>query len=137
MKKLLIVLLLVMTTCSFYVVCASAEFSTTDDFTLHSGVTFGMSREEVKKVEEENGFTVDEESLACTYYGSNGSYLTKETKGFKIEGSMAGISSSILYYYFDENGKLFGMLYYLGDKDEESYKDINELINAKYSAYWG
>ena len=133
MKKLLVILLLAVLTCGFCISGASAEFSTTADFTLHSGVTFGMSREEVKKLEEENGFTVNEGSLTYTYYDSDGSYRGKKTDGFTIYGSMAGISSSTLYYYFDEDGKLFGMVYKFGDHDEASYNDIKELINDKYA----
>lgn len=133
MKKILAILLLAVLMCSFCMAYASPEYSTTADFPLHSGVTFGMTRNEVKKLEEENGFTVNETSLTYTYYDSDGSYLGKNTAGFYIDGSMAGISSSTLYYYFDENGKLFGMVYKFGDHDEESYKDIKSLINDKYS----
>ena len=105
-----------------------------DDFSLHGGITFGMTREDVRKAESNNGFEANDKSLTYTYYDSDGKYRSAECDGLYVYGSMAGISGSKLYYYFDDEGKLFAAVYEFGNHDMNSFNDIDELVVKKYSS---
>ena len=46
---------------------------------------------------------------------------------------MAGIPDSALYYYFDESGEMYSIVYDFGSHDYSSYSEIGSLIRDKYS----
>lgn len=103
------------------------------EYSLHSGVLFGMTLDEVKKTESGKGFYVSEQKIPYTFYDKNGNYDYKDTNALMISGSMAGIPDSELYYFFDENNRLFAAVYQFGDHSYSSFNDIQSLINNKYS----
>lgn len=121
MKKIISLILMIAILIS---VSAFAE----GDFTLHSGVKFGMSLNEVRTCESENGFTLEK-------YLSGNTYNTNS-------GKIAGLDSSRIYYSFDGD-KLVqakyefptGSDYAYNQSVEESksdYAKISDLLNEKY-----
>lgn len=128
MKKVLSMFLVVLFICI-------AGISSAEDFTLHSGVVFGMTREEVKAKEKEKGFSPSETQLEYTFYEEDGGYYQMKTNALSIDGSMVGIANSHLYYYFDEDNKLFAAVYSFGTDEEypvTTYNDIQALLENKY-----
>ena len=108
-----------------------------DEFTLHSGTTFGMSLSEVKAKEEAKGFSPSETKLAYMLYDNNGEYTAKQTDGLVMFGSVAGISDSrVNYYHIGSQKKLFDMVYVFGDHSTDAYTDIQQLLENKYSQQW-
>lgn len=80
-----------------------------EDFTLHSGVRFGMSTTEVESAEKSNGF------------------LPKSSDGeTSVTGSIAGIKEAAIEYYYFEN-KLFLANYDLGYTYKKETDEINQL----------
>ena len=103
-----------------------------EDFALHSGVTFGMTMDEVERIETEKGFTVTRSHSQFAFYTELGEYKAKSCDVLIISGSMAGIGGSTLTYYFDDNGLLVTSLYEFGEHNLSSYNQIQDLINNKY-----
>lgn len=119
MKKIISLVLMIT---MLFTVSAFAE----EDFTLHSGVKFGMTLDEVKTCEENAGFTFSE------YF--DGSYY--------IEGKIAGIDEARINYYFVD-GKLIQGIYEFPvasplarhqsiDESRADYTTISDLLNEKY-----
>ena len=104
-----------------------------DKFTLHNGVIFGMTMDEVNEIETGKGYIVNSTHMNYPYFDENGEYLGKTADCLSISGSMAGINDSKLYYYFDDDGKLFASVYKFGEHDPKSYEEIEELLDQKYS----
>ncbi len=129
MKKTIIVLLVL----SVFLLCCNYTIAMAEEFTLHSGVHFGMTIEEVKKAELNKGYSATEQKMPYTFFDQNGDYDYSYTDSLTVSGSMAGISDSKLYYYFNEKNQLFAVLYEFGDHSYSSYNDIQSLINNKYS----
>lgn len=133
MKKLISMLLAIII--SMASVSAFAE-----EFTLHSGTKFGMTRDEVKAIETSKGYTVENTSLKYSFYDTDGEYYFKETNALKIKGSMAGVENSNLYYYFNDNNELFAAVYKFGEfannNNVGEYFDIQNTLSQKYSENW-
>ena len=128
MKKLIALLVTLVLFLSIF--CSSIA----EEFTLHSGVRFGMTQEEVIAKETEKGFSPYATTMKYTYYDENGGYYKGDTNALSIAGSMAGIANSHLYYYFDENNKLFAAVYeFGGELMIEAYNDIQATIEKKYN----
>ena len=108
--------------------------SSVDEFTLHSGVKFGMTRDEVIKIEEAKGFTTSDWPTVYLYYDDEGNYTGWKTYALLVMGSMAGMPDSQLYYYFDEDDKLFSAVYRFGEHDIKAYDEIKSLLDEKYSS---
>lgn len=118
------------------------------DFMIHNGVTFGMSKEEVKEFEQNNGFSPTERSLYYSFF-EEGEYMGAKTSALVIEGSIAGIDDSRINYYFDDvSGELFGVLYTFkggnvyaaGGREnpeiENEYRTLASQLEKKYSGLW-
>ena len=103
-----------------------SAFAEEEEFTLHSGVKFGMTLEEVKTCEENAGFTFRE------YF--DGSYC--------IEGKIAGIDESQINYYFVDGALVQGLYTFPVaspqahhqsiDVSRADYAAISDLLNEKY-----
>lgn len=115
------------------------------DFSLHSGVTFGMTIDEVIEAEYANGFLGKKENLTYAYYGYAGDYRKKEIQGLIINGSIAGIENSYIYYYFNDSKKLIEAIYVFGKPQSNNLVDdsllsqydiIEKQLGKKYSNDW-
>ena len=110
------------------------------DFSLHSGVTFGMTRDEVIKKEEEAGFQMVKDMAApdkaavslCTFIDHF--YNEAQLPDLFSTGTFAGINESEIAYWFNDQGQLFRMQYSLNcwDDTEQSRQNIQNSLVAKY-----
>ena len=119
MKKLISILLIGMLL--FSSISALAE-----DFTLHSGVTFGMTMDEVKSLEQNAGFAIETDDHK---YDSS-----KVASALEVTGKIAGFENSDIHYLFDNSGKLYAATYWLRTNDalESDYATIQNALEGKY-----
>lgn len=110
------------------------------DFSLHSGVTFGMTRDEVIKKEEEAGFQMVKDMAApdkaavslCTFIDHF--YNEAQLPDLFSTGTFAGIPNSDIAYWFNDQGQLFRMQYslnYNGIKEPDRQLILDSLM-TKY-----
>lgn len=104
-----------------------------EEFTLHSGVTFGMKESEVIACEEKAGFKV---AKYTTKYGE--SYYDELHKKFydkciSAKGTFVNKEGEILYF-FDENGCLYQCMYWwkADSLDDSHYVAVEEGLTTKY-----
>lgn len=90
MKKTFSVLLILM----IFVGCCFGN-AMADVFSVHSNVQFGMSMDEVKKLESDAGFEVNESTD-----------LFRDCPTLEVTGNIAGVSGAAITYLFDNNKKL-------------------------------
>lgn len=117
MKKIIsLVLMLVM----MFSVSAFAE----DEFSLHSGVKFGMTFEEVKALEKEAGFATESH---------------EEWNYLVAKGTIAGQKDSNVYYFFYDNKSLNWMEYsFEGDVFQIMESSLeNKYGSTEYSSMSG
>ena len=110
MKK---ILSFVLTVAMLFSVSAFAE----EEITLHNGVKFGMSKQEVTDIESSKGFPISEEDFGL--YG---------------EGIIAGRSSSALRFFFDDEAER-GMVqcnYVFLTTSETNFNNMNDQLISKY-----
>ena len=84
-----------------------------EGFIIHSGTQFGKTIEEVKEKE-----TLDV-------------YIEEESSYVIFKGEVAGVNNVWLYYYFDENRKLYDVYYHM--KKTESYDSALEIHDRLYT----
>ena len=101
---LLLVLLLGLTSNSF-----------SEEFTLHNGTTFGMTRDEVIETEAAAGFTVEKDEESGYLHG---------------EGMIANQADTGISYHFDEKDALFYMYYSFSVPD--TYDVVEQGLIKKY-----
>ena len=105
------------------VVLLSTVSALAEEFTIHSGVMFGMTREEVITLETDAGFEVIESE----------EYIT-------VKGKIASIDKSAIRYYFEENAlttawyRLGGTHSDVGDStyDPDSFDVVEDALVSKY-----
>lgn len=110
------------------------------DFPLHSGVTFGMTREEVIKKEEEAGFQMVKDMAApdkaaiplCT--DIDHFYDEAQLPDLFSTDTFAGINESEIAYWFNDQGQLFRMQYSL-DCWETNEQDQTNILNSLVAKY--
>ena len=115
-----------------------------EEYTFHSGITFGMTKDEVIDAEKANNFTYQEEVYPFAYYDDNGTYMGENVKIPVIKGSIAGIQDSEIYYYFDKSDKLIEIVYaFKGctvyDMNEDilnQYDTIENQLKKNYASVW-
>ncbi len=96
-----------------------------EDFSLHSGTVFGDSISDVKKKEQEAGFSVHEEN-------------SKDGKhSIFYKGKFANINDSYLLYRFDKTGKVYNTRYSFGDIENfdgqsKNFATIASELKKKY-----
>lgn len=115
MKKMICLLL-------FVAVLLSCTAFADEAFTLHSGVTFGMSAQEVTKLETAKGFIPE---------AGNG-YLY-------VTGKVAGFDNSMIRYYIASDS-VFSALYRIGvsstnrDTEMVKFQTVQKSLESKYGA---
>ncbi len=125
MKKVLCLLISVIIV--FTSVSAFAEA-----FTIHSGVQFGMTMDEVIQKENDAGFTNAfkmelEESMIYNCPEDH------DTVSVRVYGQIAGVNNSKIMYHFSDNGGLDSALYLLGRaSDDMVYTNIRKSLIKKY-----
>lgn len=102
-----------------------------EQFTLRDGIQFGMSIDEIKKIEQEAGYEV-EESFGYHDGSDDDVYLTLEVD------NLAGIGGSVDYHFSVANKGLNACTYCFSSNVGDGYedKDVVNLINA-YSDKYG
>ena len=94
-----------------------------EDFTLHSGVKFGMSEQEISACEGNAGFKLKDV------------FVLSSTPMKKISGQVAGIQGSEIIYAFDSNGRMFASTYSLGGTNasfDPDYSFVEQALTDKY-----
>lgn len=94
-----------------------------DEFSLHSGVKFGMTEQEISSLESQAGFSLKDV------------FVLSSTPMKKITGQVAGIQDSEIIYAFDSDGKMFASTYQLGGKYADfdpDYSIIEQALTDKY-----
>lgn len=115
---------------SFFIaiVCISlCSCTAAEQFTLHSQVAFGMSIDEVIAMENAAGFPIEEASFS----GHNRPVI------YTVKGKVAGIEDSKIFYFFDNEGKLYAATYALGGtwllrKVEPAFSTVQTALEKKY-----
>lgn len=95
-----------------------------EEFAMHSGVTFGMTAQDVIKLEKANGFDAEMEEGSL--------YIT---------GTVAGFDSSLIRYYLDpDSDTVFNVHYRVGkssgnrDTQYVDFQTIQKSLETKYGA---
>lgn len=84
-------------------VFSSAVGLAEEPFTLHSGVHFGMTHDEVYEAESKEGFIASEYELN----------EIRESYSFDVKGMIAGVNDASIRYYFGMNDSLHEAVYML------------------------
>lgn len=119
MKKIISLVLMI---AMLFSVSAFAD----EEFTLHSGVKFGMTKEEINEAESSNGFTT-----STSKYWPN---------RISVSGVVAGIESSVIIYSVDDDGSMFKATYFLGNNTASDaqrlseYTTIQQALEEKYGS---
>lgn len=91
-----------------------------DEFTIHSGVRFGMAHEEVTRLEEAAGFNVGEYEKS----------LFIDDMNVEVKGTIAGVSNGKIYYFFGYDDVLHEAFYDLYDAN--NYETVLSTMKEKY-----
>lgn len=113
---------------SMIMVCCVLFAANAEDITLHSGVNFGMTIDEVLAQEKNSGYELEKIEKD---YGSSKLSTIYELTG----ATVAGIDLSDINYLFDSDGNLYAATYVLGSifSDlEPNYSIIEGALVEKY-----
>ena len=102
MKKILCVFIV---TGLFMLTC----FAYGEEFTLHNGVQFGMSKENALELEATAGVTFEETTDGTNYFPDGILRIESEPT------TVAGRENSIINYFFNSNGEINSMVYFAWD----------------------
>ena len=102
-----------------------------EEFTLHSGVKFGMTIEEVMQAEKDAGFEPTEGTIDT----QNCSEIHQKNGVHIEEQQVAGVDDAYIQYHFDNEGKLDSAIYNLRRGYFES-SDIKDSMIEKYGKYY-
>lgn len=97
-----------------------------DDFTIHSGTTFGMNIEKVTELEKQAGFAISEINF------------TEASNTISIRGKVATYPDALIEYIFDNNDCLVSAQYTLAVEQKKGYTkalfpDLITLLSTKYN----
>ena len=127
MKKFVAVLLVMIMLCSCLLSVSA------DEYVIHSGVTFGMSKDEVKALETEAGFTVKENAKQAII----NSCPSHRGNNLSLDGTIAGFSGANICYHFNQENVLESAIYLLAASKQRGgcdydYNGTVELLGNKY-----
>lgn len=112
--------------CGLVIICTANA----DTFTIHNGTTFGMPKEDVISKEAASGFNVEEDEVSELV-----AEKTKATFMAAGKGTVAGFDKSTVTYFFNEDNKLYAVIYELGVSGSNSVSDfdpIDSMLKEKY-----
>lgn len=106
-------------------------FAYADDFTIHSGVKFGMTMDEVVETEKAAGFTAEKEDI--DEYEKYHCSAKHDSKVLSLNGQVAGVKGANITYHFTKDGKLDAAVYGLTTSDSSGkYDPIRTSLIKKY-----
>lgn len=110
--------------------CANAE-----EFTLHSGVTFGMNMDEVSTIETESGFTIETGKETIIAMGWHKPCGIHDSEYLTVSGTIAGYDGEIEYHF--NNDTLESAIYFLGwgqtkGSCSSQFKEVTGKLSQKY-----
>lgn len=110
-----------------------------EDFTLHGGVTFDMTVDEMIAKEKENGLNPKEIKngtiTLATEWGANHEYdFSDYSTVYEVTGSFVNDSFKTIYYLFDKDGKLCQMIY-AGTSCYSTPQNIENINSALASLF--
>lgn len=104
----------------FLFVISLACFASAEQFIIHNGVAFGMTHEDVAKLETDAGFEV----------GSYEEDIWTKEPSIDVKGTIAGASGAEITYQFGTNDSLHEADYNLWDKG--NYQNVLTAMISKY-----
>lgn len=126
MKKIVLPILMIM-------VLTLTSFAFADDFSIHSGVKFGMTIDEVTSAESAAGFTPESSEIPEFFsYHCNKSH---DASGIVVSGQIAGVRGAAIYYHFTKEEKTLDAAVYLlafSDSPSDTYSTIRSSLITKY-----
>lgn len=103
-----------------------------EEFSIHSGVMFGMSADEIRMLEDNAGFEIVEISENDVILDTIG----EDESITNIEGKIAGIDDSSIYYITNNDSGLFSAQYNFRSKNYDQvvadYPIIQQALENKY-----
>ena len=129
MKKTLSLFLILFIACI-------VSISSAEEFTLHSGITFGMTMDQVMTCEKSAGFKPEKKTLTqksdATEEGSFYFCSKKHLADYiYVEGQIAGQKDAAIRYHFNSKKQLDAAVYeFFGGK--AMYKTLRESLIKKY-----
>lgn len=130
MKKVLFLM-----TCLALIIGIS--FACADGFTLHSGVTFDMTVDEMIATERAKGYEptqVTNGKISMGVSGKEEYNLSQYSAVYEVKGSFVSGVANTLYYFFDKNGLLCQMIYPCGST-YRALSYVDEVIAPLSSLY--
>lgn len=118
MKRFLILMI------SALILLAYGSALADEQFTLHAGIQFGMTYDEVNKLEQEN----DCLTMKLNEMLLNGSIVDGYTS--LIHTTIAGYSDTAVWYYFDLDKKLYKIEYEF--PPNANFSDLENSLKNKY-----
>lgn len=99
-----------------------------DNFTIHNGVSFGMTVDEVKATESNGGLQFQEVTKWNNFFDNDIFRLESEYT------TVAGRDESQVAYLFDTNGRMNAVLYIADDWFKDSFNNdgVIEALEGKY-----
>lgn len=126
MKKMVSLFVFLVVLCLSCSACGEA-------FTIHSGVSFDMTMDEVSQLEKDAGFdvTIEDAGEADIFNCSK----IHEHKQLTVTGQIAGVKGALITYHFSkEDSKLAAATYCLqvSTTQEGKYEAVRESLISKY-----
>lgn len=100
-----------------------------EGFSIHSGVEFGMTMDEVIQKEKDAGFSV--ETIELDDYDGWNCPDNHSPSAVSVDGQIAGINGANITYHFQNNGKMDAAIYLLG-ATSGVYAPIRDSLIRKY-----
>ena len=126
MKRIIISILTI-------ILLMSSTFALADDFTIHNGVVFGMTKNDVKETEISAGFTYNSDS--DDLFGK----CKKHNSFLSFSGTVAGIDGANITYHFNSQDALESAIYTLGFSTakygtSELFSSLSNSLESKYGS---
>lgn len=104
-----------------------------EGFSIHSGVEFGMTMEEVIQKEKDAGFS-DVEIYEIDDFEIKYCSDEHSPKGVQVYGQIAGADGANIVYHFQENGGMDAAIYTLNasSTNKDRYAAVRESLTKKY-----
>ena len=126
------------------IIMAAVGSATAEELTLHSGVAFGMSIQEVQYAERDNGFEAKPYTLEALGLNSLRDPDFDSTV-LLVRGIIDEIPNSEIYYFFDKNGRMVNATYSFNTvgRNNPAEVGIQEFgiiqygLEAKFGDGWG
>lgn len=106
------------------IVLLSSVSAFAEEFTVHSGVTFGMSKDEVIACENEAGFSSQTAKRNAAFCND----MKHHTDVLQLSGKIAGQDGAMILYHFNSADEMEAAVYWFGGEAST----IKEALIDKY-----